>query len=262
MSQESAGVPNKAVRFIKVAVETFKVYLEIAGAVLAFGLVSGGWGFIQSSVPFVIIGFLAVVTAASLIGVLAYRANNNPKQDVKVLKRYVTYRYVKDEGPKEHTKTYKIIAMTDNVESFIDRYKWSCDIPGKCEVSLLTPHQSLIQRREAEWFINEIRFDPPLAKAQKAEIALRWDLDCRGLAVPFLSQIIDYPTDYLELSAFTPEEPKEVWFIHFHSGDGIDTLESTKTKKEKGTYYRATGEMKYTIDKPINEHKYMIKWVP
>lgn len=74
MSQQSAGISNKAVRFIKVAVETFKVYLEIAGAVLALGLVSGGWGFIRSSVPFVIIGFLAVVTAASLIGVLAYRA--------------------------------------------------------------------------------------------------------------------------------------------------------------------------------------------
>jgi len=250
------------VRFLKVAYETWKFYIDLILFLFTLGLTGGLGGILIDSASLVVIGFATATITGVVFIVISTYANRHPRYEVKVLKKYVTYRYFPDCKTMEHTKSYTIVSLINNLKSFWDRYKWSCTHSAKCDVALLTPHQILVPKKDAEWNINEIVFDPPLHKAQIVEIALRWDLYCDGEAVPFLSQIIDHPTEYLELSVFVPYKPKDIEFIHFNSGEGIVTDPNSIVGRKPGIFYPATGQMRYVIEKPKFKNKYMIRWTP
>ena len=262
VKQDTPTLLSKIGRFIKVAYETWKFFIQLVLFLFALGLTTGIWGLFIKSAPFITPGFGVAIFAGVIFIILSAYANGRPRFDVKVLKKYVTYRYYPDLKTMEHTKSYIIVSLVDNLVKFSDRYKWSCDKVGHCNVTLHTPHQRLEQIRVQEWNINEIIFDPPLHKAKEVEVALRWDLYCEGDAIPFLSQIVDHPTDYLELSVFVPYKPSDIKFIHFNSGEGVETDPNSIVEVKDGVFYLATGQMRYVVEKPKYGHKYMIHWTP
>lgn len=254
--------------YLKILIESWGVFTSTVIFFLtlgAGGIIGGFIGVAKQQILWIVIGFgsAAVLGVASIFAIT--RANKRRGYNVKIKEKYVTYRYYPDGKTMEHTKRYRIIALRDNVEEFVDRYRWSCDKVGAIKVVLLS-HQSqrMVEDRENEARLNRIIFEPSLKRAEQAEVFLRWDLYCAGSPVHFLSQPVDYPTDYLELSVFVPYKPTGISFVHFNTLGGQlsdqNTIEEEKPANDK--FNPATGEIRYTIRHPKFGHKYLIKWTP
>ncbi len=248
--------------FVKVAYEVWKSAIQAILFFFTLGVTAGFAGALVNNAFAIVSGISVAFIAIAAFIYLATVANEANRFEVKVIKKYVTYKYFPDNSTMEHTKSYQIVSFRKRLTKFYDRYAWSCNKVGKCNVTLVTPNQELVERREGNWNINEIVFDPPLQKGQHAEVALKWDLYCEGSAVPFLSQIIDHKTDYLELSVFVPYKPAEIKLIHFKTGEGVITDPTSIVEEDDGEFINATGEIRYTINNPKLHHKYMIKWTP
>lgn len=261
MTDDNLSIWEKISRFATVAYEVWKSVIQVILLFFTLGITSGIAGFFINNALVLIIGTGVFIVTGIILIILATSANST-RFEVKVKKKYVTYKYFPDNSTMEHTKSYQLMSLKENLDKFFDRYAWSCNRVGRCTVTLLTPNQELVERRDGTWNINEIVFDPPLQKGQRVEVALKWDLYCEGNAVPFLSQIIDHKTDYLELAVTVPYKPAEIKLIHFNSGEGILTDPSSIVEQKDGVYISSTGEIRYAINKPKQHHKYMIRWTP
>ncbi len=249
---------------LRVAYETLTLAINIFLLLITVASVGAVVGIATKDISLLLIGFGAIVLFIMGIIVVISIANKRPKFETRVNRKYVSYRYFPDGKTMGHTKRYEITCLANSVDSFIDRYKWSCEQQQRCKVTLLTEdkHQRLIETKEHEWRLNVIRFDPSLKKGEKTQVVLSWDLFCEGGSVPFLSQPVESPTDYLELSVTVPEEPDEIKYIHFNDMGGTETNRSTVIEIHDGEYNRATGEIRYEIHSPNLRHKYMIRWTP
>lgn len=271
MGQEQQTWWQQIWGFLQVTFETWKFLSSLTTLLLAVGATSGVWGFFTTNFLYIAGGVLSVLIAG-IVGITLLFLTNRiaRKYKTRILDKYVTYRYQPDLKTMEHTKDYKIIALAEKVDSFIDRYKWSCTNQGKIDVELINPeqdttNQKLLPKKDGEWSINEIVFTPPLHKGEKASVLLRWDLYCEGDSQTFLSQIVDEPTDKLTLSVTLPYDPVNIRFFEFNDGDGIESLPHTIVTKngvddKDRNYYLTTREVRYSVNKPKLGHKYMIKW--
>jgi hypothetical protein len=256
---------NRIWRFVKITIETVKFIVAVIGIFIALGFAGVGTvkGIIDNNGNYIFWGIIAIIALIIILIIVIHLINKDRNFEVKELKRIVTYRYYPDGVTLEHTKFYKIISQVDKLKLFIDRYKWSCT-RGTCKIHLLTKHQKLVEGHILDWNTNEIYFDPPIRKDEQVEVAIKWELTCEpdGHLEHFLSQIVERPTNYLELSVFLPYIPKEIKLIHFNSGSGIHSDRNTITKESDGEINPATGEIRYEIKNPKISHKYAICWKP
>src|SRR3990170_2156367 len=154
MAQNDQSLWDKLKSFYKVTLETWKVFVQLVTLALTLGLTASIFGILLQITPFIIGGFAITIIAGTVILVLIYIANKvSTKYSVRVLNKYVTYRYYNDFKTYEHTKDYRIISLVDDLDKFIDRYKWSCDKQGQTRITLLSQNQRLVEKKDAEWSI-------------------------------------------------------------------------------------------------------------
>jgi hypothetical protein len=147
MEKEYQTLWQKLWGFLQVTFETWKFLSTLISILITLGATSGFWGFFTTNFLFIAGGVLFVLGAGIVVITFGFLTNRIArKYKVRILDKYVTYRFQPDMKSMEHTKDYKIIALGDKTDSFIDRYKWSCTNQGKVEVTLLNPNQDTTVR--------------------------------------------------------------------------------------------------------------------
>jgi hypothetical protein len=188
------------------------------------------------------------------------KAKNN-KDNFSILKKVIVYEYSAD-GKTIYQRKYMLIqVLRDNLILYTDRYHWTGN--GKCIVRSLTPefeitNQHEREEEEATWSYFNVRFPHHYHKEDIIESTIEWELeDAEKKAVPFLSTMIDYETNYLFLQVILPHEmaPKRAYLHKFEHYK--DTLPSVTRQAQ---WSSASRSIMYEVPEPKKDHKYAIRW--
>jgi hypothetical protein len=181
-----------------------------------------------------------------------------PKEDeVELLSKEIVYEYASDGRTMCQRKRLHIRALRNGVPHFTDRYSWTGN--GTCDIRSLTPGFIINNQRKQEiWNYFDINFPHPLRIGQEADFTIEWELfDEKGVAIPFLSTMIDRETKHLLLRVILPPELAPTRAYCYEFANYIETLPET-TQEIK--WSQATRSLSYDVPHPKRNHKYLIRW--
>lgn len=255
-------------RFVRILNETVRTIAAIFAILSVLGFSAAVAGVVVNNVSLLVVGVVAIIVSG-LVVVFFYSTaefffthSEHGKPGIKVLWKKAYYKYHPDNQTMEFGKHYKIMALRDGIDHFIDRYRWTGH--GLIDVHLGPAlGQRLVEEKSEYWCLNRILFDVPMKKGENREILLHWDLfDESREAVPFLSQPADYPIDRMTLVVSLPKKPMQITFTHFSDYLALDSDDDRIVEKRDGVYDELNGEVVYDILKPHWGHKYKIGWIP
>lgn len=180
-----------------------------------------------------------------------------PKTDVEIVAKDVVYEYLQDGKHIKQRKRFLIRSMREGLASFPDRYHWTGT--GACTLRSLTAgcHVSN-QRKEEFWDFYDVLFPHPLRESEEIDFTIEWTLvDQAGTAVTFLSTYVDLKTEHLSLTVILPDSLRPAQAYAYDFANYIDRL---PIKTEKLEWQPETKRLRYVINEPLRNHKYMIRW--
>jgi hypothetical protein len=232
-------------------------YLSVAGFII---------GFFQKISLMVIVSTIVFIVALIIIIVLYFIARKltsmlgpdlvKRKSDYKILLKEILYEYFPDRQTMRQRKHYKLQILRDGVESFTDRYRWTGK--GKCIVKSLNLDYKIVNERQEEiWNYYDVYFPCPSKKNEPVDFVIEWELfDEEKSALPFLSTMIDCPTEHLIMQVILPKNlaNKQSYLCSEYR----NYIDRGPIKKCEQRWDEVTQIIKFEIDKPKLYHKFKI----
>lgn len=276
MTSRLRRLRDRVVRFVYVISQATRTLAALLTVLTISGLFSAIAGYLTNVLPLLVEGVVVFILGV-LLAILLYtfvlettlrrfptdvpiypERPLAPQPDFEVLLKDITYQYYEDGQKMRQTKHFRVRALRDGVASFPDRYVWT-GTPGRCMVRSLTPGYEVVNKRKEEfWTYFDVQFPHPLKSGDQADFVVEWDLyDEKRTAVPFLSTMIDFPTQHLRMRVVLPENlrPKEAFAYDFRNY--IDKL---PVAVEEKAWDPATHSISYEVPNPQYPHKYLLRW--
>ena len=264
---------QRLTQFIKILKEATSVIAALLTILSLLGLGNIVIGYFNNTPPVIFIG-VGIIVFSIIIGIVFFSLVSNapeensagpigvrypppPSAEVELLLKEIVYEYFSDGQTMRLRKRFKLRALRDGVDSFPDRYKWTGQ--GKCIVKSITPAFRVVNERKIEfWDYFDVVFPHPIRKGEIVEFTIQWDLfDEKRTAVPFLSTMIDLPTEHLILRVKLPRKLKPKYAMAYEFKDYIDTL---PIYTQELHWNPTTESLEYEVRSPKLYHKYMIRW--
>ena len=267
---------QRLAQIIKLFKETTSVIASLLTILSLLGLGNIIIGYFNNTPPVIFIG-VGVIVFSIVMGVVFFSlvpspsANKKkhgtsrieikypppPSADVELLLKEIVYECFPDGQTMRQRKRFRLRALRDGVSSFPDRYKWTGQ--GKCAVRSITPAFRVTNERKVEfWDYFDVAFPHPLRKGESVEFTVQWDLyDEKRSAVPFLSTMIDFPTEHLIMKVKLPKDLAPKYAMAHEFRDYIDTLPISTQELH---WNPTTESLEYEVYSPKLYHKYMIRW--
>lgn len=178
-------------------------------------------------------------------------------EDFEILRKEIVYEYLPDGKSMIQRKRLKMRMLKDNIESYKDRYRWTGK--GKCILKSVQPDFRIINQHKGDdglFDYFEVLFPEPTQKDDIVDFTIEWELtDEEGIAIPFLSTMIDSVTKSLLLQVNLPAEPKGALFEEY------EYFTQTEPSVVKIIHWNhATRSLSYEDNDPQLKHKYRIRW--
>lgn len=123
-----------------------------------------------------------------------------------VLNRDISFEY-RDAYRMVYRKKVRLKALKAGLESYLDKYAWTGKTAPTSVRSAIPAHEVHPTMRRNLWQHYEVRFDHALHKGEVIETEVVWELeDLQGTFQPFISSVIEEPTERLELKLTVPRE--------------------------------------------------------
>lgn len=214
-----------------------------------------------------VIGLIVTITVTSKLRAPRLQATESSivpsrlfSDPLRLMLKEIVYQFHSDGTTSTQRKRFVVEALTDGLKSFPDRYAWTAR-NGTCTILSRTPGFTISnQHKEEFWDYFDVNFPHPLKRGEIVDFTVEWQLnDPDSSAVPFLSTMIDFPTDRLLMTVLIPVAfmPKDVQGHEF--ANYIHTL---PTKTVPLTWNPASHSISYQVDHPRLEGKYLIRWYP
>ncbi|HYT46703.1 MAG TPA: toll/interleukin-1 receptor domain-containing protein [Methylomirabilota bacterium] len=178
-------------------------------------------------------------------------------EDVVILRKEIVYEYLPDGKSMTQRKRLKMQMLKDNIKSYKDRYRWTGK--GKCVLKPIQTDFRIINQHKGDdgmFDYFEVLFPKTTQKGDIVDFTMEWELiDEEGIAIPFLSTMIDAETKSLLLQVNLPSEPKGAYFEEY---ENFTQIEPSVTKVIN--WNLATRNLRYEISDPQLKHKYRIRW--
>lgn len=224
-------------------------------------LFAGGATLLVSSMLVLALVSITAFKIAQRRGPLSYPVVGQSVTESKfeLLLKEIVYQYQSDGQTMCQRKRFRLRSLVDDMVSFSDRYSWTGG--GKCTIKSVTQGFTISNQRDEEfWKTFDVMFPKTLKKGEIVEFTVQWDLfDDSNNAVPFLSTMIDAPTERLIMQVVLPSAmASEKAFFHEFS-NYIDKL---PISTEELTWNPASLSFTHQIDQPVMNRKYLIRWHP
>jgi len=260
------GISKRIYTFFFILSQGAQLISSLMVGMASVGVLSTLIGWIKNAIGLIITGIIVfIVSAIALYLLYALLKKIEPidsaplfamgKSPVKIILKEITYQYLSDGQTMYQRKHFKLQALQDNVGSFTDRYRWTGT--GKCIVKSLTPGFKIVnQRKEEFWDYFDVLFPRPLKKGEEVDFVIEWDLfDESKKAVPFLSTVIDFPTERLLMRVILPPNLAPEWAYCREYKNYIDRIPINEKKIQCNPMKY---DITYDVPHPKRYHKYLI----
>jgi len=260
------GISKRIHSFFFILSQGAQIASGLIVAMTSLGILSTVAGWINNAIWLIIVGVIvSIVSVIVLYFLYILLKKIEPlgsaplfaigKSPVKIIFKEITYQYLPDGQTMYQRKHFELQALQDDVESFTDRYLWTG--MGKCIVKSLTPDFKIVnKRREEFWDYFDVLFPRPLKKGEEVSFVIEWDLfDESKKAIPFLSTMIDFPTERLLMRVILPPNLAPEWAYCREYKNYIDRIPINEKKIQCNPMKY---DITYDVPHPKRYHKYLI----
>lgn len=163
----------------------------------------------------------------------------------------------KEDGSVLYTKRIRLRALTNQLDTYRDKYHWTGELGSAPEATIKGQHLYQTVRKNV-WQFYEVQLGKTLNRGAEAEVEVRWNLnDASRKAVPFISATIEEPTKKLTLHVALPRSLG----ITKISREVSSSIGAPKPISSEELDLSRDGEISQTFDSPLLFHHYELKWI-
>jgi len=207
---------------------------------------------------------VSYLVAAALGGLMVWLTVTNQREGSEYSWLEADYTYlINAEDPRRQRNSIrvKIEARRDNVTLFKNRYAWTGE--GGSDLKLKSEDHRLLTvlMRDADWHYYYVIFGHPLRRRASTTVEIEQELyDSAGAFQPFYSKEVIEPLKALTLRVILPSnlEPRNIVGVEMTL---MRRLAEWRIAGERPLEINpATGEVVFTVDRPVVGRRYQILW--